>query len=445
LEAPLGHPSHADATAASGAPGATAPFAVETVRLRMLAVLWLIVALVMAPSAIGAAVINARMATDLHMEKALLGSGFGLFITCMGLSAPLAAVCFRFFGIRNVALGGTFLAATGSLLMGTVVSSGPSFAVAYGLMMGVGVGIAGILPVQTVIAAWFVHRRALAVSVILSAVPLSGMVLSPTINWLMEANGTWRAGWWLAVACFGMAALLVWWAIPGKLALDPRSVGLGPEAHALQSTRSRVYKTSKSWEVGAAVKTRQFALLLLFNASIAVVWTFFLAYGVLHVQDLGHSATTAATVVSIVVASSLVGVGTAGILGDRIPPHWLAAFAMLLCSLGLLLGRAPTGFIGLIAFAVVLGFGHGVSEVCLTTTLTNYFGAKAFPALFGIAFASGTVVALSCTVGTGWLYDQIHSYRPAMLFGAGLTAVIALLQLCNSPRVWLQSPAGDGT
>lgn len=396
--------------------------------------LWLIVALIVSSPAIGAAVINAHMAADLHMNRTLLGAGFGLFVATAGVSGPFIARGFLFFGLRNVMLAGTALAAIGAVLMITVVSSGLSFILCYGLVVGLGVGAAGILPVQTVVAAWFRGRRALAISVVMSAGEIAGIIAPAIFAWLIAATGSWRSGWWVALACFLIASALILWVIPNNLATDPHNVELGPPPRDMHGKKSRVYKTPTSWRVADAMRIGHFALILLAGVIANVDWVFFLGHGVQHLQDIGYSSTEAALAVSILVAASVVGNALAGLLGDRVPPHWLAAGALLIISAGLALATVPSGFPALITFAIVFGFGFGATQVCWITLLTNYFGTKPFPSLLGVVFAVGTVFGALGSISAGFVYDHLHTYTPVFIFCVVSTGVVALLQLRASPN-----------
>ncbi|MGU7773515.1 MFS transporter [Burkholderia sp. MR1-5-21] len=418
----------------SDAPASAAASAAGHAPTWKLIPLWLIVALIVSSPVIGAAVINAHMAIALKMDRTVLGGGISLFVALMSLSAPCVALGFRYFGIRNVALAGVALAMIGAILMATVVSSGPSFILSYGLVMGLGVGASGVLPVQTIVATWFRNRRALAVSVILSAIDISGVVTSPVYAWLIDKTGSWRDAWWVTLGCFIIAGVLILWMIPGKLSADPHSIDVSTPVVDRQSKRTRVYKTPTQWLVGEAMRTPQYAYLLLYSLTTCIVWVFFLSHGVEHLHDIGYNSTTAATALSIIVGASLAGNAAAGLLGDRIPPHLLGAGAMLMLSAGLALAIAPSGFPALVIFGIVFGFGYGAGQVCWITTLTNYFGTKAFPILYGVILATGMVGGTIGGMGAGSVYDRLHTYGPAFAVGVALTALIGLLQLLASPK-----------
>jgi MFS family permease len=397
-----------------------------------LAVLWLIVALMVSAPSIGASVINAHMANALGMDRTLLGAGFGLFVTTMGLPAPLVAFCLRRFGVRRVMLAGYGLACLGSLLLATVVSDGPGFVACFGLLVGLGVGAAGVLPIQTVVATWFHARRALAVSIMLSAIDIAGFVAPPLFDKVINNTGDWRSGWWLLSGLFTLGALLIWRAVPARLATDPMVIEAQEKTVAV-SARRLVYKTCASWPLGQALRTRHFWLVALYVCVSGIAWVFLMSHGVEHLQDIGYSSGHAAMAISIMVAVALAGNGLAGVLGDRLPPHWLGAGALLVLGGGIILAIHPVGLAGLVLFAVPLGFGYGASQVCFITVLGNYFGPKIFPALYGITLAPGTVSAAVGAAVAGAIFDHQHTYEPMFLACAVLVLFGAVALACATP------------
>ncbi|WP_192938573.1 MFS transporter [Pseudomonas putida] len=396
--------------------------------------LWLIVVLIVSCPAFGAAVINTHMATALNLDRAVLGAGFGLASATMGGTAPFLAIAFRRFGIRNVMLAGAAMAAISAVLMCTVVTTGPAFIICYGLLMGLGVGAAGILPTQTIVSIWFRGRRALAVSVVMSAGEFAGIVMPPFFAWLITSTGTWRSGWWVALGCIVIGACLVYWIVPKNLSMNKKELDVGPGESADDNRTSRVYKTPVPWVVADAMRTRQFLIIVLFGIANSLGWIFFLAHGVEHMQDLAYGSTIAASAISIIVASSFFGTMCAGLLGDKVPPHILATLALLIVSTGLFLAMSPSGLTAMVLFAVIFGFGYGAGQVCGITMMMNYFGAKPFPALLGISIAVSTITSAIWSTAAGAIYDQLHSYTPSFIFVVGLTSCVALLQLFASPR-----------
>jgi len=412
-----------------------------------LVILWLIVALIVSCPAFGGSVINAHMGMALDFDRTVLGAGFGLCSAIAGLSAPFIATSFRYFGIRNVMLGGTAIAILAALLLITVVQTGTGFIICYGLMMGLAIGSAGLLPIQTVVARWYRGRRALAVSVVMSAGECAGIIVPPLFAWLIGATGDWRSGWWVTLGCLVIGGALIMWVIPGNLPVDRMDIEAGAPPVEQRSRSMRVYKTPYHWSVREAIRTRQFALLLLFSITTCICWVFFLAHGVVHFQDVGFASTTAASAISIAVTASFFGNGLAGLLGDRVSPHFIGSGALLLIATGIGLAWAPVGFTGLLICSAVFGFGYGAGQVCWITLLGNYFGTRSFPAIFGIFLATSSIASEVGAIGAGFAFDHLKTYAPAFVVVVAMTTLVGLLQLFTTAKGIRREPsvAADGT
>ena len=87
---------------------------------KLLAALWCIVFINLAFPTYGTTVVNAYMATDLHMDRKTLGSVFSLYMIMSGLPGPLIAIYINKVGPRITVIGGSLTLLTGSLLMALV-------------------------------------------------------------------------------------------------------------------------------------------------------------------------------------------------------------------------------------------------------------------------------------------------------------------------------------
>jgi MFS family permease len=165
-------------------------------------------------------------------------------------------------------------------------------------------------------------------------------------------------------------------------------------------------------------------------------WVLIMAHGVVHLGDVGFSSAQAAQTVAVLVSASLVGNLLAGMLGDWLPPHRIAALSSALLGLGLLAAVKPAGMTGLALFAVPAGLGYGASQVCLMALLGNYYGARAFPVLFGLLLAVGTLFASGLAGGAGHAFDTTGSYTQVFHLCAALAAAAALfIAIATPPRL----------
>ena len=99
------------------------------------------------------------------------------------------------------------------------------------------------------------------------------------------------------------------------------------------------------------------------------------------------------------------------------------------------LAAHPNGSLGLIAFALPAGFAYGASQVCLMALLGNYFGHRAFPSVFGLLLAMGTIAAAALAATAGVVFEQIGTYTPVFYVCAAITGIATLaIAMASPPR-----------
>ncbi|MCW8059167.1 MFS transporter [Agrobacterium tumefaciens] len=416
---------------AVGRPPAARGFEYSADAWRVLGALWLVVLLVVAVPSAGIAVINARMIADLDLDRSVFGLGFGLFVMMMGFQGPVVAIFIQKFGYQRTVTFGCFVLLIGSVAMASVVNTGWQYVIAFGVVVGTGVCVAGMLPAQAAIARWFHVRRALAVSVVLSAIEFGGFLSPPALDRLLAvSDNNWRLGWWVIA---GLAAVAL---LTARFALIERDVErLVAENPTTVQTRGEtaVFKSQIHWPLKEAVRSRAYWLILAYMSVAGVAWVFLMAHGVVHLQDIGYSSADAAMAMAITIVASFIGNMTAGFLGDRMSPAIIAAVSMVLVTLGFFLLSHPEGFAGILLYAVPAGIGYGASQVCIMALLGNYFGRESFPSMFGSMMPVSTLCAASGAAGAGAIFDRTGSYALMFNIIIGLCVVGALAVLLASP------------
>ncbi|MBP1861471.1 MFS transporter [Rhizobium herbae] len=398
---------------------------------KVLGALWLIVALVVAVPSVGTSVVNARMIEDLNMDRAVFGMGFGIFVMMMGFQGPVVAVLIRKFGYRATVTFGCLVLLAGSLAMATFVHTGWQYAVAFGFLVGTGVCLAGMLPAQTVVTNWFHVRRALAVSVVFSAVEVGGFFSPPALEKLIAiSDGNWRMAWWV-IAGFAVVAIVVAWTMLNERHVAS-AIAENPTSLAARD-RGNVFKSTTHWTLKEAVRTRAYWLILIYMSVAGVAWVFLLAHGAVHLQDIGYSSAEAANAVAIIIVASFVGNMTAGLLGDRISPSVIAAVSMALVAVAFCMVVRPEGFVGILMYALPAGIGYGASQVCVMALLGNYFGKGSFSTILGSMMPVSTLCAAVGAGSAGAVFDQTGTYGWMFIIVTVLCVIALLAILAASP------------
>lgn len=405
---------------------------------KLLAVLWVVLFVNLAFPAYGANVLNRAMALQLHLNGKMRGLPYTVYMLMSGLPGPLVALCVSRLGVRFTLLVGTFTVMAGALIMALFVKSGLGAVVGVGLIIGTGVVTGGALATQECVTRWFVRRRALALSILLSGGGVGGFVSS----WLFQevlnvSHNNWRAGWWVLAALTAVVVVLIAVYVkerPADLGQLPDG-GAEPPAESSGAPRRRlgVHITTEVWTSGEVLRSPQLWLMMLAALSVSAGYTLFLAQGQFHLRSLGHSDIEATAALSIATLSTLLAKLIVAFLGDRIEPRYLWAGFTLVFALGMFLIVHAVGPLAIYPFAICLGVGFGGMIVCLMAVLANYYGPKAYAFAVGVALVVQTVGGSLAPYIAGSLYDVYKNYTGSFYFLAVACAAGAVLLLLVRP------------
>jgi MFS family permease len=385
---------------------------------KLLAALWVIVCINLAFPIYGTRVLDAVMVEDLNLNRQTLGGIFSLYTILSGLPGPLAALCVGRFGVRWTMFAGSLLVLLGSSLMATVVSSGIHAALAFGIVVGVGVAMGGVVGAQAGIAKWFVRRRSLALAIFSTATGVGGFIASSLLNKILElSNKNWRMGWGLIAALACAAALISILFIRE----EPKDLGQAPDGDVSDTAaekatgfgrdRRKVYRTAQNWSYREVVCGRSFWIMLAGHMGMGSGYVLFLGHGVVHLMDTGHTRDAASWAISLIALTSLVGKAIIAALGDRIEPRYIWAGFVALFGIGMILAVHAGTMTMLAVVSACLGIGFGGGVVCLASVLSNYYGTKVFASLIGLSLAVNTTMGAIAPYVAGRLYDSGYGYQ----------------------------------
>lgn len=200
---------------------------------------------------VGASVVNPLMMADssMNMNATLMGLGFTLFVLCQGIPAPLIGQFITKYGQKKTFIVGGLLLIIGGLLMAFVVKTTIGYLIAFGVILSIGSQMAGQVTMQTSVSAWFVQKRALAMS-IATVIGAIGSFISPRIlNSIVASTGRWQNAW-LLVAGLGVVVIIIAVALvvdkPSDKGQYPDGIEPGSAVAAAQKF-SKVYKTSEAY------------------------------------------------------------------------------------------------------------------------------------------------------------------------------------------------------
>jgi sugar phosphate permease len=160
-----------------------------------------------------------------------------------------------------------------------------------------------------------------------------------------------------------------------------------------------------------AMRTRSFWLLSLGHGAGLMTVGAMLVHFVSHVTDeLDGSLASAARMTTLMTVMLVIGMISAGWLGDRISKRGIIVTAMLM-HLGAMVLLATVSMIALVAFAAGLqGAAWGARGPLTQALRADYFGTASFGTIMGF---SSLIMMAGMTAGplvAGALYDQTGSY-----------------------------------
>jgi MFS family permease len=392
----------------------------------LLFVLWALLTVSMGASVYGSAVINAAMATELHMDRSALGSAFALFQWTSGLPGPLVAWCVNRWGARFTLILGFLVLFAGAASMAALVQTAAQFNVAFGVIIGLAAVVAGPLAPQATITRWFVRRRAMAMSLMLTAPAVGGFLAAPLLDWVIRAHGgNWRAAWWAVAAGAIVCALVALFFVKET----PQQIGQLPDAALPRGPTPDAAANVPDITLAQIVRIPTFWLMILSVAGLFAGFMLFAAHGVIHLQDLGFTSTQAAASFSLVFLAILGGNLLFAAIGDHLNPRFVLSAASATFAAGLALAVSPSGMLGLYVYPVLLGGGFGVAFSAMMVLPGTYFGDKAYVSVIGIMLALSTTYGALGALGAGFAYDHFGSYSPAFHACVLLSVVGAVLAL----------------
>jgi len=415
---------------------------------KLLAVLWVAMAINMSLPMYGLSILNVHMGDQFGLSRAALGSTYSAYMLMTGLPGPLVARMIHRYGIRSTLIFGNVMLLAATAALATVVDSAWSLLAIGGLLLGTSNAFAGPITIQASVTRWFVRRRALAMGLVMTGGSLVGSVFAPMLETVTRISGSWRYGWWAitgATALVVLACAIFIRENPHDLgqyadgrAPDPAEEGEMAVTPMTASMRMRfwsVHRTPHDWSPRDVLRSTAFWLLLVCSAGVSAVFTIFLAQAVLQMRDLGYSTGTAAWMLSFSVGVGFVAHMVVSFIADRIDPRLLWALGVLFYGLGIILFAQAYEPWELYAAVLLLGIGGSVSLMCIVMVFSNWFGAKASPFVFGY----GSAVAAACgalgPIASGYCYDRIGSFAPVYYVVGAMCIASAILLIAMRPPV----------
>ena len=361
---------------------------------------------------------------------------FGLARAEGGMGGPLVGWLVDRYGSRPLIIFGGFFAAIGMILL--------SQATTYWQLVVIFVGVVSIGKTaglgQTLMATvnqWFIRRKALAMSTLMTAFAGGGAIVVPLLGWGIAQLG-WRETMLYAGFFVGLVSLPVSLVIRSK----PEDMGLLPDGDRVSRPAAASSRSARSGQppdrtpdrvlddqpaeftVRQALRTRTFWLILLgvvtrVSATNAVIVHLFPI-----LEDEGLGPQTAAFYASLMFFLAIPLRFLLGVAGDKLAPRKLLFIGQNLGAVALVTLVVTDSVVGVMIFVLCLAVVEGVTSVNWIM-VGDYFGRRRFASLMGFMSVFHNIGLIIFPIYAGWIRDTTGSYNVALATLAPLFVVSA--------------------
>jgi MFS transporter, OFA family, oxalate/formate antiporter len=348
---------------------------------------------------------------EFGLSRAIGSSIFSLRSVVLAFSLTLAGRLVDKYDPRVVIISGGIITVLGMFLTG-MATKGWHLYTSYGFLIGLGDGVLYITCVA-VVSRWFIKKRALAIGIITTGIPLSGLITNPLTVWLISSFG-------LRNAFFALAGLLTLSTLPALVLRGyPKEKNLKPYGVEELSTTEPLQKGLKStgdWKAIEAIGTPIFWLMYAmyffgFTTFLVVVVHLF-SFAI----DLGIPPLVASGAPAAIGLGSLFGrLVLSALLTEVLETRKVLLLCFLLqgSSIFLLLGIRETWAFYL--FGVLFGFFYSGTVPIFPTLLGNFFGLGSLGTIYGFFGTSFCIAAIGGPLLAGYIHDISGTYFYAFL------------------------------
>ena len=376
---------------------------------------------------------------ELGLSRAATSLVFSLARAEGAIEGPLAGYMIDKYGPRPMMLAGIIMSGLGYMLLATVHSYA-AFLIVYLGVISLAFS-AGFMHSPMVLAnSWFIRRRAMAMTLISSAIGIGGTLITPILAFTVAQWG-WRYGALVA----GVGLIVTGVTIALYVKRSPESMGLVPDGVSATTDQPRhapsnreahsQHEHDREFTLKQAMRTAAFWKLILATTTRVGVFNSITVHFVPIMVWRGASEAKAAALLATMALMSLPSHLFVGWIADRVNKPKLMASCMLLGAVAVAILAYGDGEWALWTFTLLFTFVEALFPVSWAT-VGDYFGRQHFATIRGsMSFFYLWGPALGPVI-TGYVYDQNQSYAPLMNAYIAIALVAGVLYLSlRQPKI----------
>ena len=377
------------------------------------------------------------LAKQFHWSSEEITFTFTVSIFVLGVACFFGGLWMNRKGPQVVALTGGFLYGLGVFLASFSANRLWWLYLSYGVVGGIGVGFAYIVPIA-VLVKWFPDRRGFITGLGVGGFGAGALVVAPLANRLIQSVGVLHT-----FAYLGIVYLIVTMGTGFFMKNPP--VGWKPDGW-VPSVSQSAQRAGKDYTLGEALKTWQWWalwLLLFLNtcAGISIISQESPMF-----QEIGKvSALVAAGMVGIVAIGNAAGRVFWAWVSDAITRRWTFVI-MFLLQVGLfwaLPSLSPVAILTVVSFIVLMCYGGGFGTMPAFTA--DYFGAKNYGPIYGLMLTAWGTASAFGPLLIAHMRQSSGSSSSGLHLIAGIMAVSILLPILVSPPKSIKAVAAGSS
>lgn len=340
------------------------------------------------------------VSNQFNWTRAETSGAFSLAVIISGITGLIAGRLGDRFGPRFVTVSLSFLSGLGYLLLSRTNSLWQLY-LFYGVM--VGIGIANVIPVTSLMARWYSSRRGLVTGITMSGTAIGAAIAPPIATQIIE-----RYNWSLSYLIVGCAAIVLIM-VSALLLRNPPPVShtssvdkLSEQTHNLKDQQFGLKQAARSLPFWIMCAT---FFCLIMNSQIINVHIIPAA------TDIGIATTRAATILSLTNVACIIGCFIFGTTNDRIGSKLSLVITLVVSSVAtsLLLGAKSFGIFFL--FAIIFGVGWGGVATLRPTVIAELFDIRSHGVTMGALFLISNIGGMIGPVVAGHIFDISGKYE----------------------------------
>jgi len=366
---------------------------------------------------------------DLGISRGELGAIVAVGMLAYGFVMPLAGHLASSRGTAFTLLLGVALV-TIAVIWTVLASRIVGFALAFGILLSVGLALTSQVTLTPVVSRWFIHERGKALFFLSTGAMAGIAIMTPVLSLAVNQLG-WRG------ELIAFNALLIVLIVPSALFVirdQPPDNAVARTSEAVDGAAAGTCRLAPLAELGsgAAMRTSHFAYIVAGLFACGYSMNLLGTQGVPMLRDHGFSAPVASLGIGVIGLVAVAGTVVLGRLSDHVPRRNMLALIYVIRGLGFIGLVAAAQAWQVFAVAAVAGLVWAGSVALSSAILADIFGPRHVGVLVGWAYVGHQIgAAISSWLG-GWGYEQFGSHWVS--FGsAGIVLLLAGVISCRLP------------